>query len=62
MKNKAYHNSVKHIWLVLAIMAIAAFIHKTYKTGSVKESFTFLIIFIISISIFLLRRKMGQKD
>ena len=62
MKNKVYNNSIRHIWMIMALLALSVFIHKTYKTKSLEDSFMFLLIFIVSIAIFLVRTKLVQKD
>jgi hypothetical protein len=47
------------IWLIAAILALIAGIHKTYFQGFHK-SYQFFIIFLLALIMYLNRRKLGK--
>ncbi len=49
------------LWLILAILALAAGIYETF-TGTFRESYRFFLIFLLAIVIFLLRRNRRRKN
>lgn len=46
---------IEIVWLILAILSLAAGVHKTY-ISNINESYPFFIITVISIFIYVLRR------
>jgi len=62
MQNK-FNFIIEIVWLVIAILGLAAGVHKTVISG-INESYPFFIITIISIFIYTLRRhfRLAKKD
>ncbi len=50
--------SMKHIWMIVAILSLLAGIHKTWKIG-LEESYLFFIFAFIAFIMYLIRKNMG---
>jgi len=61
-KNFNRNRILEIVWLIVAVLSIAAGIHKTYIEGGFRESYLFFIIAFISFLMFFFRRSMRKKD
>jgi len=59
--NKKFNYILEIVWLVVAIISLAAYINKTISSGF-NQSYPFLIILTVSIFIYLLKRKIRLQD
>jgi len=52
---------MKHIWILVSIVCLAAAVHSTLNEG-IKESYLFFIFAFVSLFMFFLRNWLDKKD
>jgi len=52
---------MKHIWIIVAIICLAAAVHSTLNEG-IKESYLFFIFALVSLIMFFLRNLLDKQE